>query len=276
MNKNIFVILSTILLFQISCAPIKDKKSFSYFNNLPTDSVFVVDDPGANIERLLKPGDIISVLVNTKDATTNAMFNTGVLNTSTSSSSNGSGTNFQVEGYKIDNNGNITMPVIGKINLNGKSLEEAEKIIAQKISTQAKDPIVAIKLQNAKVLIMGEINAPGSINISDKTTTLLEAIGMAGDVKITANKGFVRVIRSENGKKEFANLNLNDISSINSPYYYLHQNDVVIVYPNSIMEKQARGALTGIQATQLGLGLLGSALGVVNMMLTLNLIKKTP
>ncbi|RYD99852.1 MAG: polysaccharide export protein [Sphingobacteriales bacterium] len=264
MPRKIPVLFFLLPVILASCATTKDKKSFSYFNNLPKDSVYVVKDAvSEDADPKLKAGDVISIRVSTLDQTTNILFNEGVLTTGANATS-GNGT-LQTDGYKLDSKGNVQLPLIGKLNLQGKSLEEAQIIITQKIATQAKNPIVSIRLLNAQVMVMGEVGRPGPINITDRKTSILEAIGRAGEVTSTAKKDEILVIRTNNGQKEHAFLNLNDIAVINSPYYYLRQDDMVIVYPTNLKEKQVRGALRGIEITTLSFGILSSSLSLLSL-----------
>lgn len=264
MIRKIPVLLFLLPVILASCATTKDKKSFSYFNNLPKDSVYVVKDlVSEDADQKLKPGDVISIRVSTLDQATNVLFNEGVF-TTTNNASGGNGV-LQTDGYKLDSKGDVQLPLIGKLNLKGKSLEEAQNIITQKIATQAKNPIVSIRLLNAQVMVMGEVGRPGPINITDRKTSVLEAIGRAGEITGTGKKNEILVIRTNNGQKEHAFLNLNDIAVIGSPYYYLRQDDMVIVYPTNLKEKQVRGALRGIEITNLSFSILGSSLSLLNL-----------
>lgn len=263
-NIAIFTIL--IGLFA-SCAPIKDKKSFSYFNNLPKDSIYVIKDEGVTFDQKLKSGDVLSIKVSTLDAETNLLFNEG-LQPGTGNSGSG-GSTLQSSGYKLDRNGDIYMPLIGQLNLEFKTQEEVQAIITQKISKQVKNPIVAVRLLNAQVMVMGEVGNPGLINISDRKTTLLEAIGRAGEITPTGDKKAVLVMRTTKGNKEFAFVDMNDVAALSSPYYFLHQDDVVVVYPNKLKEKAVRGSASGAQVAQLSLGFLSTGLSIVSLILLL-------
>lgn len=273
MIRKILLLITSLSIILGSCATSKDKKSFSYFNNLPKDSIYVVKDAfSEEADQKLKPGDVISIRVSTLDQATNVLFNEGVFTTATNATG-GNGV-LQTDGYKLDSKGNVQLPLIGKLNLQGKTLEEAQGIITQKISTQAKNPIVSLKLLNAQVMVMGEVGRPGPISITDRKTSVLEAIGRAGEVTNTGKKDEVLVIRTNNGMKEHVFLNLNDIAVIGSPYYYLRQDDMVIVYPTNLKEKQVRGALRGIEITNLSFGILSSSLSLLNLYFNLRYISK--
>lgn len=250
MKKTIYSLLVLIAFGAASCSVSKDKKSFTYFNNLPEDTLFITKDQNVDVEQRLKPADVVSIRVATLDNVSNTLFNEPTL---------------QADGYKLDINGDINFPIVGKVNLKGKTIEEASTVLTQKISAQVKNPIVNVRLLNAQVLIMGEINAPGLVNISDRKTTLLEAIGRAGDIRPTGKKDDILVIRTQNGNKEYARVNLNDRNSIYSPYYFLRQDDVVVINPTKLKEKESRGELRGYQATQIGIGFFSSAVGLLSL-----------
>lgn len=250
MKKTIYSLLVLITFGVASCSVSKDKKSFTYFNNLPEDTFFVTKDQNENVEQRLKPADVVSIRVATLDNVSNTLFNEPAL---------------QTDGYKLDVNGDINFPIIGKVNLKGKTIEEASTILTQRISVQVKNPIVNVRLLNAQVLMMGEITTPGLVNISDRKTTLLEAIGRAGDIKATGRKDNVLVIRTQNGNKEYARVNLNNKDAIYSPYYFLHQDDVVVINPTKLKEKESRGELRGYQSTQIALSIMGSAVGLLSL-----------
>lgn len=250
MKKTIYSLLVLIAFGVTSCSVSKDKKSFTYFNNLPQDTLFITKDQNVDVEQRLKPADVVSIRVATLDNVSNTLFNEPAL---------------QTDGYKLDINGDINFPIVGKVNLKGKTIEEASTLLTQKISAQVKNPIVNVRLLNAQVLIMGEINTPGLVNISDRKTTLLEAIGRAGDIRPTGKKDDILVIRTQNGNKEYARVNLNDRNSIYSPYYFLRQDDVVVINPTKLKEKESRGELRGYQTTQIAIGFFSSAVGLLNL-----------
>jgi polysaccharide export outer membrane protein len=135
-------------------------------------------------------------------------------------------------GYLIDFNGNINFPLIGQVKIGGLSRSDATQEIQAKLREFINDAIVTLRIQNFKVTILGDVRVPGTYNIPNERLTLVEALGLAGDLNITGVRNNVLVIREESGiKKEFRiDLTKNDIFT--SPVYYLNQNDVVYVEPN--------------------------------------------
>ena len=111
----------------------------------------------------------------------------------------------------------------------------------------AENPVVTVRMSNYKISVLGEVNKPGMFNVSNEKINILEALAQAGDLTIYGVREKVKLIRENaNGKKEIVNLNLNDAEIINSPYYYLQQNDIVYVEPNKV---KARNSSIGQSTT---------------------------
>lgn len=142
--------------------------------------------------------------------------------------------------YIVDTDGNITMPVLGKVHVEGKNVEQIAAELTEKISRDVKDPVVRVELLNFKVIVAGEVNAPKSVKVKGNRITILEAISEAGDMTPYGERNNVLIIREENGKRTYAHLDLNSSDILNSPYYYLKQNDYIYVEPNSIRQANSK------------------------------------
>jgi polysaccharide export outer membrane protein len=135
--------------------------------------------------------------------------------------------------YLIDKDGYINFPVLGKVKLLGLSLNEAQQVFKEKLDPKyLKDPIIDIKIENFKITVLGAVNSPGTYSVSGERVTLLEALGMAGDLTIKGVRKNIFVMRDFNGTKTFTRVDLTTKEALNSPVYYLTQNDVVYVEPN--------------------------------------------
>jgi polysaccharide export outer membrane protein len=266
--KTFFFAFGAITFLLGSCAPSKNKKQFTYFENLPKDSVVITQDVHKDYQLRLQPGDVLSIKVATLNEQSNKLFNEGVL--SPEGSNRYVNQTLSSEGYKIDQEGNINFPLIGKVNLKDKTVGEAQAVLAKEISKEAKNPIVNVRLLNAKVTVIGEVKNPGIVNISERKTSVLEALGAVGDIQSTGKKDNVLVIRNNQGKKEYARLNLRDLHVYESPYFYLQQDDVVVVDPTPAKERIVRGALDNREIVQLSVGVLSSAIGLLNLYFILN------
>ena len=135
--------------------------------------------------------------------------------------------------YLIDKEGNIDFPVLGKVELVGLTTEQAKQKIREILQKDyLKDPIVNMRIKNFRVTILGEVNKPGTYTVESERVTIFEALGLAGDLKIKGKRDNVLVIRDFNGTKTYTRVDLTSKALINSPVYFLTQNDVVYVEPN--------------------------------------------
>lgn len=182
-------------------------------------------------------GDWMSVVVSSKDAELTQMFNLPIVSTSMV----GSGTSSnRVSGYLVDDSGCIDFPQLGVIKIEGLTLIELSSLIKKKLidGGYINDPIVTAQYLNFKVSVMGEVARPGTFTVSSGKITLLEALSMAGDLTIFGKRENVKVIREENGVRNVVNLDLRSKQVFDSPYFYLHQNDMVYVEPNKVKAGQ--------------------------------------
>jgi polysaccharide export outer membrane protein len=136
-----------------------------------------------------------------------------------------------IASFVVDSNGDIDYPVLGKIRVAKKTLPQIRDTLIKRIKPYIKDPSINIRRVNFRITVLGEVVKPGSFNINSERVTVLEALGLAGDLTPHSDRQRVMVIREENGKTTFQKLNLQSADFIRSPYYYLHQNDVVYVDP---------------------------------------------
>jgi polysaccharide export outer membrane protein len=151
----------------------------------------------------------------------------------------------------VDINGDINFPILGKLHVVGMTQSEVIAMLQDKLSSQLVNPIVTMRFLNARVTVLGEVRNPGTYYLNNGRITILEALGMAGDLTQYAKRNNILVARENNGKLEFARLDLRSDEVFTSPYFYLQQNDVVMVEPN-----QAR--TTSNQSLSLWLSLVGT------------------
>lgn len=143
--------------------------------------------------------------------------------------------------YSVSPSGNITIPVIGDVQVTGLTTDEAKAEIKKVVSEYLKDAVISVTLINFRVTIMGEVTRPSTFQVAGEKINVLQAIGMAGDLTVFAKRSNVKVIRKAGDKVEVAHLNLNNSSVMRSPYYNLRQNDVVLVEPGRRKGLQAEG-----------------------------------
>lgn len=145
----------------------------------------------------------------------------------------------RLQTYLIDRDGNIEFPVLGTIKLAGLTRTEATALIKGDLLDYVKAPIVNIRLINFTFTVLGAVNNPGAFTIEDEKISVLEAIGHAGDLSIFGKRENVFLIREENGVKRFTKFDLTSINIVNSPNYYLRQDDVIYVEPNQALVRSA-------------------------------------
>ena len=190
----------------------------------------------------LKPMDQISVIVNSRDPQVTAMFNLPYYSNrigQSVSSTNATGTitsNTQgISGYTVDSFGEIDFPILGKIHVAGLTREEVADKIKEELleSRQIKDPVVTVTFMNLGVTVLGEVMHPGRYKIDRDRFTVLDALALAGDLTINAEREEVILLRQEGNKDRAYVLNMLDAHELySSPVFYMQQGDVLYVKPN--------------------------------------------
>lgn len=218
----------------------------------------------------IMPKDVLTITVNTVNPEAAAPFNLTVP-TAYSTQSLNTVSQAVLQTYLVDNEGIIDYPVLGRIKVGGLSKSECEKMIHDKLLpylNAAENPVVTVRMSNYKISVLGEVNKPGMFTVSNEKINILEALAQAGDLTIYGVRDKVKLIReSASGKKEIIRINLNDAEIINSPYYYLQQNDIVYVEPNKV---KARNSTIG-QSTTLWLS--GTSILVSLASLIVNILR---
>lgn len=222
LQKTTFYCLA--LFFLISC---KTRQNLVYFQTLNEDSIFFIK----NYTPSIKTDDFLSVVVSCDDMETALPFNLPITGNQNFNNGYLIG-NPATFGYLVDENGEIKLPIIGSLKVSGFTRMQAINLIENKLKEYLKNPVVQIQIQNYKITVLGEVKSPGTFKIPNERITLLEAIGLAGDLKPTGVRKNVLVIRDVNGSKKEYRVDLTSKDIFNSPVYYLTQNDVVYIEPN--------------------------------------------
>ena len=218
-SPNTLIVLVTAVIFS-SCA---SKKDVVYFQNASDYETIKSNNSHTN---KFKIDDVLSIHVSTLDPVASLPFNLF------KGAEEGGIRPEQVD-YIIDKNGDIDFPVLGTVRVVGLSPEETKTLLKEKLSDYLKDPIINIRLKNFTVTVLGEVRQPGTYPVLGEQITVLEAIGLANDLTIKGKRDNVMVIRDFNGTKVYTRIDLTKKESLNSPVYYLTQNDVVYVEPNN-------------------------------------------
>lgn len=182
-------------------------------------------------EPIIQIDDILSISITTIDAESAAIINQGA-NTPIVGSTSTLSDAQQINGFLVDKNGEVEFAVLGKVKVAGLTTYEAREMIREKASSLYNKPKVQVRFANFKITVLGEVLKPATYTLPNEKVSILDVIGLAGDLTIYGMRENVLVIREHNGKKEFGRLNLNSVDIFNNPYYYLKQNDVIYVEPN--------------------------------------------
>jgi polysaccharide export outer membrane protein len=231
-----FNLVSVTLIFcLLSIYSCRSRKDVVYFQP-PVDSV-VNGAPETNLSYVarIQTGDILSVFVRSMSSEASEIFNPyqGAVTTTTQLSNNNTAPPPAI-GYLVDQDGNIVVPLLGKVNLKGLTTSAAQDLIAERLNEKyLKEPTVNVRILNFKVTILGEVARPSVYTIPNEKISLPEAIGLAGDLNIYGRRDNIQVIRVVDGKKVFARVDLTSRKIFNSPYFYLEPNDIIYVEPTN-------------------------------------------
>lgn len=241
-----------VLLATVSCT---NTKRAVYFSGQRNGSF----DAPAIPKLVIQNNDLLSISVSSLNPEASAVFNQPN-NPPANNNVNNTSTTTAATGYLVDGEGNIQFPFLGSVKAAGLSKDELKDKLTKAMVDKKLlvDPIITIRFLNFKVTVLGEVAHPNVITVPSERISLLEAIGLAGDLTIYAQRDNVLVIRDEDGKKVTHRLNLNSTELFNSPYYYLKSNDVVYVEPN-----KSKVASTGRANQWLPLVLSALSLGII-------------
>lgn len=222
-KKNSFKIFALFTILGLVISSCGSKKEVVYFQDASSYETIVSDNSKMN---KFKVDDVIGINVSTLDPAASVPFN---LFTTPKEGEYGQP---QQLDYIVDDNGEIDFPVLGPIKVVGLSPEETKALLKEKLKPYLKDPIINIRLRNFTVTVLGQVSRPGTYQVNGEQITILEALGLAGDADIKGKRTNVLVIRDFNGTKVYTRIDLTSKEVLNSPVYYLTQNDVVYVEPN--------------------------------------------
>jgi len=180
----------------------------------------------------LQPNDEFSIIVNAVDQSAAAAFNKSPY-TQLNARSQQMSTVPTIQTYRVDERGNIDFPVLGTLHVQDMTTLELKDLLTTQISQYVKDPIVTVTFLSMQVVVLGEVTAPGLAYFGGDRATVLEAIGQRGDLTVYGERKNVLLIREQDNKREVHQIDLTSAEFINSPYYYLKQNDVIYVSPNT-------------------------------------------
>lgn len=228
------------LIFLFSCEP---RKNLNYMQDIEK---IVLENAHKLQQTTLQPGDELVIMVMAKDADVAAPFNQSYSSGKALQNLNITGNVQNISQtasgptYIVDDEGAIDMPILGKINVKGLTIDGLKSTLYNKLRRYIKEPSVSVRLNNFKVSVMGEVTRPGEYILTDGKGTLMQALSLAGDLTIYGLRDEVLLIRTTEGRVEQTKIDLSKADFINSPYYILKQGDVIYVPANKTRQKASR------------------------------------
>lgn len=190
----------------------------------------------------VQPDDKLAIVVTSKDPELAVAFNLAIAQYRIGNGTSGATAESKAAAYTVDPNGNIDFPLIGTLHVQGMNRHGVAELIKREIVSRelVKDPVVTVEFLSARISVLGDVRNPGEYYIDKDNMTILQAIARAGDLNITGLRENVLVVREENGKDIAYRVNLTDVKNLmESPAFYLRQNDVIYVEPNNTKKRQA-------------------------------------
>lgn len=243
-----------MILSMVGCG---SSKNVTYWQNI--DSISLAASKGLYDARIM-PKDELTILVQTTDPLTSEPFNLRL---------NGQQNQTQNKGYLVDNDGYINFPIVGKIHVAGLTKTECEDLVKSRIQpylSRTENPLVSVRMSSYRITVIGEVGSPGVIPVSTEKINIVEALAQAGDMTVYGKRDNILLIREDQqGEKHKVRLNMNDANIINSPYYYLQQNDIIYVEPHKV---KARNTFFGSN-TSIWFSVLGIATSITGLLINI-------
>jgi polysaccharide biosynthesis/export protein len=217
---------SLLALIFVGCA---SNKEILYYQNAanmaPSNTAMTYDIK-------IQPDDMLMIIVSAEDPEVALPFNITTAAIPTAGNASTVTGQQSLQYYLVDKNGNIDFPILGKLQVGGQSRTKVMDQLRTAIGAYIKNPIINLRIMNFKIAVQGEVNAPGIYEVPSERITLIEALSWAKDLTIYGKRNNILVIRDHNGQKSFHRIDITKADFVNSPFYYLAQNDVVYVEPN--------------------------------------------
>ena len=263
MKKILLPLIALLAVMMMdSC---QTSKQVPYMQNI--DTISLASSRGL-FDAKIMPKDQLRITVHCSDPSAAAPFNLTISRSvgSDGSLANGGGS---LQSYLVENDGTINFPVVGKIKVEGLTKSECEAVIEEKIApylAKTERPVVKVLMASFRVTVMGSVNSPKVVPVGTEKMSVLEAIASAGDLSIYGLRQNVLLLREDkNGEKHAHRIDLTDANFINSPYYYVQQNDIIYVQPNAT---QAKNSAMG-QSTTIWFSFISIATSVASLLVNI-------
>lgn len=236
-NRPLMIILALVVgQFITGCV---SSRELTYFQQAP-DQLDVLPATSRYVP-MIQPGDVLSVQVSSLNPEASTFFNpyaaVAVADRGAQSvvpTGNAVIPAPTMNGYLVDADGTIELPVLGRVKVAGLTTAQIKEHLRGCLTEYLREPTVNVRNLSFTVSVMGEVARPSMLPVYKEQITLLEALSLAGDATIYGNRNNVLIIREENGQRTFARVDMTRRDLFNSPYYYLHPNDVVYIEPSKV------------------------------------------
>ena len=257
--NSVFPLIAAAALLASCAAP----ENISYFQDALE---YGISEPVQENHIRLRPEDKISIVVNTPNDELTSLFNLPYISQRIGNSSYSSA----VSGYTVDVDGCIDFPVLGRLHVAGLTRAETAAYIKSELiaQEQAKDPVVTVEFMNLTVAVMGEVTKPGRYAIDKDKLTILDALSLAGDLTIYGRRENVMVFRNVEGKQTSYKVDLCSAASVmNSPVYFVQQDDIIYVEPNEMRARQSTVNGNNVRSTSFWISIASLAASVGTLLL---------
>ena len=272
MNLKTLSLVSALAALVVSCAA---PANISYFQDADNRGLSV---PVTENHIRLRPEDKIAIIVNTSNDQLTNLFNLPYISQRLGGVSQSVASNYSqaVSGYTVDDSGDIDFPVLGKVHVEGLTRPEVAAFIKDELVSRSlvKDPVVTVEFMNLTIAVMGEVARPGRYAIEKDKLTLLDALSMAGDLTIYGNRENIKVLRIVDGNQTSFKVNLCHAESVmNSPVYYLQQDDLIYVEPNEMRARQSTVNGNNVRSTSFWVSIASLAASVGTLLIRASSVK---
>ena len=269
-KKNLFIgfiLLCIAGVLNTSCVSQKKLVYFQGAEKVYADAQKITQQ----YEMRLKPADQITVKITTTDnPELLELFARDITMGTTSASQNysQSGTLSNAYGFTVTNDGYVILPAVGRVYVDNMTCEDAARCIENQIKDLKliKDPRVTVRLQNARVTVVGAVKTPKSVNLTSERNTVIDVLAQCGDLDVTSLRRNVKLFREVNGQRQMFVLDLTDVDVFNNPAFYVEQNDMIYVEPNRSLGVKSSAFYTFLSA---GASILGLASSIVALVLSI-------
>lgn len=250
------ILFFPLLLAGVGCVSHEQLVNFNQGPEFPAAGQAIAPVP----EPLIQPFDALALSINALDAEAVAPFNLPATNPTGALAPTGSGPAQAGANYQVDAQGNIELPLVGTFHIGGLTVAQARDSIAAVLTRYVKNPFITLRrFAQFRFTVLGEVKTPTTFTLTEDRVTILQAIGMAGDLTNYGDREHILVVREQNGQRLYGHVNLRDRNVFLSPYFYLQRDDVLYVQP-----LKQKAATVADQTTKLA-PFISLGIGVLNL-----------